>query len=155
MPPSTCPPNTFLIGITLWTSTRTYKDKFGDPLLRFTLDFTEHEHKQRDFASLTAVRIARAMGAKYDENRPSAGKYNAVGYQSSHVQGGTPMGASPETSVVNPYLQHWDMPNLWVLGRSDFPQNGSQNPTLTIVALTTRAADAMITRYLKHPGQLL
>jgi gluconate 2-dehydrogenase alpha chain len=133
----------------------TYKDKFGDPLLRFTLDFTDHEHKQHDFATLTTGKIARAMGVKYDENRPSAGRYNVINYQSTHVQGGTIMGASPETSVVNQHLQHWDMPNLWVLGASVFPQNPSQNPTLTVVALTTWAADAIVNRYLKHPAQLL
>ena len=40
----------------------TYTDKFGDPLLRFTLDWTEHEHKQRDFAYDLAAKIAPAMG---------------------------------------------------------------------------------------------
>jgi gluconate 2-dehydrogenase alpha chain len=133
----------------------TYKDKFGDPLIRFTLDFTEHEHKQRDFASQVEVRIARAMGVKYDENRPSGGKYNVINYQSTHIQGGTIMGASPETSVINPHLQHWDVPNVWVVGASAFPQNASQNPTLTVVALTTMAADAIVTRYLKHPDKLV
>ncbi len=44
----------------------TYTDKFGDPLLRFTLDWTEHEHKQRDFAYDLAAKIAPAMGAKLD-----------------------------------------------------------------------------------------
>jgi gluconate 2-dehydrogenase alpha chain len=64
------------------------------------------------------------------------------------------MGTSRETSVVNPYLQHWDMSNLWVIGASAFPQNASQNPTLTAIALTTRASDAMIKTYFKHPGAL-
>ena len=64
------------------------------------------------------------------------------------------MGVSPETSVVNPYLQHWDVPNLWVIGASSFPQTGSGNPTLTILAQTLRTADAMVDRYLKRPGPL-
>jgi gluconate 2-dehydrogenase alpha chain len=63
------------------------------------------------------------------------------------------MGASPESSVVNPWLQHWKVPNLWVVGGSAFPQNES-NPTLTLIALTFRAADALVDRYLKHPGAL-
>ena len=46
----------------------TYTDKFGDPLLRFTLDWTEHEHKQRDFAYDLAAKIAPAMGAKIDSH---------------------------------------------------------------------------------------
>jgi gluconate 2-dehydrogenase alpha chain len=52
------------------------------------------------------------------------------------------------------YLQHWQVPNLFVLGASAFPQNPSGNPTLTAVALTQRTADAVIQKYLKHPGEL-
>ena len=56
--------------------------------------------------------------------------------------------------LLNPWLQHWQLPNLWVLGGSAFPQNGSGNPTLTILALTLRAADGIVDRYLKSPGRL-
>ncbi len=133
----------------------TYTDKFGDPLLRFTLDWTEHEHKQRDFAYDLAAKIAPAMGAKIDSRRPSRAKYNVINYQSTHIQGGATMGASPESSVVNPYLQHWDVPNLWVIGASSFPQTASGNPTLTVLATTYWAADAMINKYLKNPGRLV
>jgi len=56
--------------------------------------------------------------------------------------------------VVNRYQQHWDVQNLWVMGASCMPQNASHNPTLTILATTTWAADALIERYLKHPGGL-
>jgi gluconate 2-dehydrogenase alpha chain len=65
------------------------------------------------------------------------------------------MGGSPENSVVNPWLQHWQSPNLWVVGGSAFPQNGSGNPTLTILAITLRAADGLIDRYIKRPGGLI
>ena len=65
------------------------------------------------------------------------------------------MGSSPETSVVNPHLQHWSLPDLWVIGASAFPQNASHNPTLTVLALTTWAADTLIGRYLKNPGKLV
>ncbi len=131
-----------------------YTDKFGDPLLRFTLDWTEHEHKQRDFAHALAAKIAPAMGAKVDPTPPSHARYNVINYQSTHIQGGAVVGASPETSVVNPYLQHWDIPNLWVIGASSFPQTAAGNPTLTVMAMTYRAADAMIGKYLKNPGRL-
>ena len=132
----------------------TYTDKFGDPLLRFTLDWTEHENKQRDFAYELASKIAPAMGAKIDPTHPSHARYNVINYQSTHIQGGATMGASPDTAVVNPYLQHWDIPNLWVIGASSFPQTASGNPTLTVMATTYWAADAMINRYLKNPGRL-
>jgi gluconate 2-dehydrogenase alpha chain len=133
----------------------TYTDKFGDPLLRFTLDWTEHENKQRDFAYDLAAKIAPVMGAKIDPTRPKPARYNVTQYQSTHIQGGAIMGPSPDTSVVNPYLQHWDMPNLWVVGASSFPQSGSGNPTLTAMAVTYRATNAMIDKYLKHPGKLV
>ena len=78
--------------------------------------------------------------------------YSVVYYQSSHVQGGAIMGASPEQGALNPWLQHWSLSNLWVLGGSAFPQNGSGNPTLTLLALTYRAAEALVDRYMRKPG---
>ena len=66
-----------------------------------------------------------------------------------------PRGTSPETSVVTTRLQQWDVPDLWVVGASAFPQNPSHNPTLTAVAVTTWAADALIDKYLKQPGKLV
>jgi gluconate 2-dehydrogenase alpha chain len=131
-----------------------YTDKFGDPLLRFTLDWTEHEHRQREVASEVARRIAVAMGT-VDASRPTRGRYDVTPYQSTHIQGGAVMGTSPETSVVTTRLQHWDVPDLWVVGASAFPQNPSHNPTLTAVAVTTWAADALIDKYLKQPGKLV
>ncbi len=133
----------------------TYQDKFGDPLLRFTLDWTEHEHRQREVAEQLARTIAPAMGARVDPPEPIPTRYTVTQYQSTHIQGGAVMGGSPETSVVNRYLQHWDLPDLWVVGASAFPQNASHNPTLTVLAVTTWAADALIGRYLKDPGKLL
>jgi gluconate 2-dehydrogenase alpha chain len=131
-----------------------YTDKFGDPLLRFTLDWTDHEQRQRAFAIHISHRIARALNAKAFATTPVGRKYDAAFYQSSHVQGGAIMGPNPSQSVVNTFLQHWDMPNLWVVGASAFPQNGAGNPTMTALALTYRAADALIDRYLKAAGPL-
>ncbi|HZS49752.1 MAG TPA: GMC family oxidoreductase [Bryobacterales bacterium] len=139
----------------------TYTDKWGDPLLRHTIDWTEHEHKQAAMAGAIAAKLARQMaalaGAKYVQGGGRGGgsrtqRYQVVSYNSTHVQGGAIMGSSPETSVVNTYLQHWKMPNLFVVGGSAFPQNASGNPTLTALAITYRSADALIERYLQHPG---
>jgi gluconate 2-dehydrogenase alpha chain len=132
----------------------TYKDRFGDPLLRLTLDWRENERRLVEFGAAKAVEIARAMGAK--EVTPSRGleHYDARRYQSTHVQGGTIMGTSPDVSVVNPYGQHWQASNLFVLGGSTFPQSADSAPTLTILALTIRISDAVVNRYLKRPGAL-
>lgn len=137
----------------------TYTDKWGDPLLRLTLDFTEHEIRQSQFTAQVlekyAAAVARAGKAKLVERpfgMPGNGHYAASIYQTTHLQGGATMGVEPDDSVVNTHLQHWDMPNLWVLGASSFPQAGSTNPTLTALAVTYRAADALIDRYLNKPG---
>jgi gluconate 2-dehydrogenase alpha chain len=100
------------------------------------------------------VEIARAMGAK--EITPFSGlqSYDATRYQSTHIQGGTIMGTTPERSVLNPYLQHWQVSNLFVLGASSFPQNSASNPTPTILAQTYRTADTIVDRYLKNPAPL-
>jgi gluconate 2-dehydrogenase alpha chain len=133
----------------------TYTDKFGDPLLRLTLNWTDHERGQAAFAIKIETEIGKAMGAKVGGPVRGVGKlYDVRYYQSTHVQGGVIMGTSPETSVVNSWLQHWQMPNLWATGGATFPQEGSGNPTLTILAVAYRAADAFIDRYLKKPGAL-
>jgi gluconate 2-dehydrogenase alpha chain len=107
-----------------------------------------------EFVTPKAVEIARAMGAKEVSSFPGLKNYDANRYQFTHIQGGTIMGKSPDSSVVNPYLQHWQVPNLFVLGASTIPQNPSAHPTLTILALTYRTADAIVERYLKSPSQL-
>ena len=45
------------------------------------------------------------------------------------------MGSDPKTSALNRYLQSWDVPNLFVMGASAFPQNAGYNPTDTVAAL--------------------
>ncbi len=139
----------------------TYTDKWGDPLLRMTLDWTDYEIRQMAFGrrlgnQLLEV-IARTSGAtliKAETSSSGFHRYNAGQYITTHIQGGAIMGSSPEQSVVNPWLQHWKMPNLFVVGSSSFPQNSSANPTLTIVAVSHRAADGLIDHYLKKPGPL-
>lgn len=132
----------------------TYKDKLGDPLLRLTLDWRDNERKMTEFAATKAVEIARAMGAKEIDTFSGLGPYDSTRYQTTHVQGGTIMAGEPGRSVVNPYLQHWQSPNLFILGGSTFPQNSSMNPTPTILACTLRTADAIVNHYLKNPGPL-
>jgi gluconate 2-dehydrogenase alpha chain len=131
----------------------TYTDKWGDPVLRVTMNWTDHEVRQSQMLGREQQAIAKAMGAKASTFRGNQRPYDAARANDTHVHGGAIMGTSPETSVVNPYLQHWKMPNLWVVGGSCFPQNES-NPTLTLLALTYRAMDALIDRYIKKPGAL-
>jgi len=131
-----------------------YKDHFGDPLLRMTIDWRQNELEMVKFAAAKAAEMARAMGAKAVVGPPSFARYDARRYQSTHVQGGTIMGKSPETSVINVWGQSWELPNLFIMGASTFPQNGSANPTTSVIAFTYRTADALIGRYLKSPAPL-
>ena len=142
----------------------TYTDKWGDPLLRMTLDWTDYEMRQMAFGARIATQllevIAQVSGARLVKGQFGARgagafhHYNAASYSTTHIQGGAIMGKSPDHSVVNTWLQHWNVPNLFVVGSSSFPQNSSANPTLTIVAVSHRAADGLIDHYLKKPGPL-
>jgi len=131
-----------------------YKDRWGDPLIRMTLDWCENERRMATYITPRAVDVARAMGAVEATPFPGLKHYDATRYQGTHVQGGTILGANKTDSVVNRYLQHWRVANLFVLGASAFPQNPSGNPTLTAVALTYRTADAVVEKFLQHPGDL-
>jgi gluconate 2-dehydrogenase alpha chain len=102
-----------------------------------------------------ASEIARHMGAKVVVNEPRTRPFTVTTYQSTHNTGGTVMGADPSTSVLNRYCQSWDVPNVFVVGASNYPQNSSYNPTITLGALIYWTADALKQRYLKQPGPLV
>ena len=133
----------------------TYKDAWGQPLLRMTFDFPPNDLRMAQYVTGKAVEIGKAMGAKQVAGNPRKGPYTITQYQTTHNTGGTVMGDDPATSVVNRYLQSWDVPNVFVIGASNFPQNASWNPTDTIGALTYWAIDALKNKYLKNPGRLV
>ncbi len=133
----------------------TYRDIYGNALLRMTFDFHPNEHKMSNFLTDKAALIANAMKPRSIKKNYRDGHYSIVPYQTTHNTGGAAMGADPNTSVVNRYLQSWDVPNVFVLGSSVFPQNHGYNPTGTVGALAFWAADAIRTQYLKSPGALV
>jgi gluconate 2-dehydrogenase alpha chain len=133
----------------------TYRDAYGLPLLRMTFDRHENETKMSVWLTNKAAEIAKAIGPSKMNVTPRTGKYTIVPYQSTHNTGGAVMGADPQTSAVNKYLQSWDVPNVFVVGASAFPQNGGYNPTGTVGALTFQALEAIRTKYLKKPGALV
>ena len=133
----------------------TYRDAYGLPLLRMTFDRHENEHKMSAWLTNKAAEIAKTIGPAKMNVNPRTGKYTIVPYQSTHNTGGAAMGPDPAISAVNKYLQSWDVPNVFVVGASAFPQNGGYNPTGTVGALTYQALDAIKTKYLKRPGALV
>ncbi len=132
----------------------TYRDVYGRPLLRMTFDYTDNEHRMSDYLTDRAADIAKAMKGREIRVNKRKGSWDVVPYQTTHNTGGAIMGTDRTTSAVNSYLQSWDVPNLFVIGASAFPQNPGYNPTGTVAALAYRAAEAITTRYLKAPGPL-
>jgi gluconate 2-dehydrogenase alpha chain len=133
----------------------TYKDAWGLPLLRMTFDFPPNDLRLSAFVTGKALEIGRAMGGQQVVGSPRKGPYTITQYQTTHNTGGTVMGSDRATSVVNRYLQSWDVSNVFVIGASNFPQNASYNPTGTVGALAYMAADAIVNRYLKSPGPMV
>lgn len=60
-----------------------------------------------------------------------------------HLQGATRMGDDPATSVVDRDSRVWGIDNLQIAGNSVIPGGNACNPTLTTVALATRAARSL------------
>jgi choline dehydrogenase-like flavoprotein len=58
-----------------------------------------------------------------------------------HEMGTARMGRDPKTSVLNSHNQVWDAPNVFVTDGSCMASSACQNPSLTYMALTARAAD--------------
>jgi gluconate 2-dehydrogenase alpha chain len=133
----------------------TYKDRFDRPLMRITMDFHDNELKQNAFLTDKFAEIFQAMGAQQVVKKYRKGPYDITDYQTTHLCGGAIMGTDPKLSAVNRYLQSWDVPNLFVMGASGFPQNAGYNPTGTLSALAYWSAAAIRGQYLKSPGPLV
>lgn len=130
----------------------TYKDEYGDPLLRITNRYTDQDRNIAKFGIEKCSEIMKEMGADIIDEDEIPEEFDHI-YSGGHYAGGIIMGADPETSAVNNYLQMWEMDNLFVVGGSAFPQFGGHHPTSTIGALAYRAAEG-VEKYLKEGGQL-
>jgi gluconate 2-dehydrogenase alpha chain len=133
----------------------TYKDAWGLPLLRMTFEFPDNDIRMSGYVTEKTIEIGRAMGGKTVAGASRKRPYTTTVYQTTHNTGGSIMGNDPNTSVVNRYLQCWDVPNVFVVGASAFPHNATYNPTDTVGALTYWAVDAIKNKYLKAPGPMV
>lgn len=131
----------------------TYKDAFGDPLIRMTFDFEDQERQLAKYMGKKCAGVMKEMGADHIDSLKELGPYDITTYQSTHNTGGVIMGDNPDTSAVNNYLQMWDMDNLFVFGASSYPHNSGYNPTGTLGGIAYRAADGIM-KYHKKGGQL-
>ena len=128
------------------------RDHWGLPAPRITYDWRRpNEMKRVDFIRKKVEEIARASGA--DKVWVSGAGRGSPG---GHHQGTVRMGSNPNESVVNKYGQTWDVPNLFVVGSSQFPSMGAGfNPTLSLEAFAYLTSDAIVNKYMKNPGALL
>jgi gluconate 2-dehydrogenase alpha chain len=134
----------------------TYRDKFGRPMLRMTFDFTDNERTMANYLVDKAGEVGLQMdGAAGIKKNYRKGPWSVVPYQTTHNTGGAITGDSPRNSVVNKYLQSWDVPNVFVMGAGAFPQNAGYNPTGHLAALAYLSAAKIRSDYLKRPGALV
>jgi choline dehydrogenase-like flavoprotein len=61
-----------------------------------------------------------------------------------HILGTTRMGIDPATSVVDPWGQCHDVPNLFIYDGSIWPTSSGMNPTATIAALALWCAEHLV-----------
>ncbi|QKT04660.1 GMC family oxidoreductase [Ectothiorhodospiraceae bacterium 2226] len=133
----------------------TYRDAYGQPLLRMTFDFPANDKRMSHYVTARAAEIAEAMGGEQVSVSEVDEHYSIVPYQSTHNTGGAIMGVDPASSAINRYLQSWAAHNVFVMGASAFPQNPGYNPTDTVGALTYWAAEAILNDYVKNPRPLV
>jgi len=77
-------------------------------------------------------------------------EYEGVTYYSQgagHVMGTHRMGTTPDDSVTDQNMKSWDHGNLYIVGCGSFPTTATSNPTLTMMALAFKAADAILKSY--------
>jgi len=132
----------------------TYKDAYGLPLIQLTYNFTDQDRALHKYISARAADIMKEMGAKTVVPNAEITDYNIVPYQTTHNTGGTVMSLKPEDGVVNNYLQHWDVENLFAVSAGNFAHNGGYNPTGTLGALAYRCAEGVV-KYSKSGGSLV
>jgi choline dehydrogenase-like flavoprotein len=117
------------------TLDRSRTDTYGSPIahLRFAIGGYER-------AGLAAA--AKAVRTIYGAMRATDIHESSI-MLASHLMGAHRMGADPATSVVDATQRAHGHPNLWLAGAGSFVTASWANPTLTLVALAIRTADAL------------
>ena len=112
-------------------------DAWGIPVLHFDCRYTDNESNMARDAVSVLEALAEDCGWDVITRRP---EMFPPGY-SIHELGTCRMGDDPRTSVLNRWNQSHDIRNLFVVDGSSFVTGGSQNPTMTILALSMRASE--------------
>ena len=112
-------------------------DDWGLPTVTFDAEWKENEYKMRKDMIAQAKEMLEKAGAKniYEIDRVAA---PGIGI---HEMGTARMGRDPKTSVLNGNNQIHAVPNVYVTDGACMTSAGCQNPSLTYMALTARAAN--------------
>jgi len=119
------------------TVDETKTDKWGLPVLSIDCATGENERLMRRDMMNDMAEMLEAAGVRevrvYDNCY-----FPGMGI---HEMGTARMGRDSKTSVLNPHNQVWDCPNVFVTDGSCMVSSGCQNPSLTYMAFTARAAN--------------
>ncbi|MCK5345967.1 MAG: GMC family oxidoreductase, partial [Candidatus Heimdallarchaeota archaeon] len=114
-------------------------DEWGLPTLDFDVEFKENEKKMRKDMQEQAVAMLKAAGFKNVRGFDNSNSfYPGLGI---HEMGTARMGHDAKTSVLNKYNQVHTVPNVYVTDGACMTSSACQNPSLTYMALTARAAN--------------
>jgi len=112
------------------------KDAWGVPALRIHCTWSDNERKLLHDMSISAAEMLEAAGARdiqtFAESNPPG--------LTIHEMGTARMGRDPKTSVLNSHNQSHDVPNLFLTDGACMASSACQNPSITYMALTARAA---------------
>ena len=118
-------------------------DAFGLPQLKIRCTWGENEMAMRRDVLVAAMEMLEAAGVKNIESYDNFTE-DGIGAEPGrciHEMGTARMGRDPKTSVLNAYNQCHDVPNVFVTDGACMTSSACQNPSLTYMALTARAAD--------------
>jgi len=113
------------------------KDKWGLPVLAIDAVVKDNENKMRIDMANDAKEMMEQAGVKNVQifnSEPVLGR-------GIHEMGVARMGRDPKTSVLNEWNQVWDAKNVFVTDGAAMASTACQNPSLTYMAMTARAAN--------------
>ena len=117
------------------------KDDAGIPGLRFHYQWRDNEAAMfKDMMEVGQELMQKAGAEMLPVANPKPLEYG----HSIHYVGTARMGQDPKSSVVNPWNQAHDVPNLFINDAATFVTAGNQNPTITILALAMRASERVV-----------
>jgi choline dehydrogenase-like flavoprotein len=127
-------------------------DKYGIPVLRFNVKWSDYEINQAKHMKETFAELLHEMGAVVTWGG-DYGPHNNYGLEPPgkiiHEAGTARMGSDPKQSVLNKWNQAHDCRNLFVVDGAAFTSQADKNITLTILALSMRASEYLVSELKK------